>query len=525
MRKILLYYNTIKYLKFKQIFYRGYYFLRKRIIRNNEKQVDFNVKSFFLNFHPEIYSNTSYKNQNKFLFLNKSKLFVDTIDWDFSEFGKLWTYNLNYFDYLNQYNLSKEKGVELIYDYIKNDQTLKVGKEPYPISLRNINWIKFISRNKIEDERITKNLFKHYLFLLDNLEYHLLGNHLLENGFSLLFGAYFFRNERLYKKAKKIIIDEVNEQTLKDGGHFELSSMYHQIILFRLLECIFLVDRNEWKNDIAFYTFLKNKAVKMLSFLKTITYRNGDVPMVNDSAYGIAPTSRELFDFAQSLGLEYNSVELDDSGYRKIEISNYELFIDVGNVGPDYQLGHAHSDIFNFELHCNGKPIIVDTGTSTYEKNFRRHLERATSSHNTVKIGEYEQTQVWGGFRVAKRAKILNVKEKKGVISASHDGFKGIGFIHTRIFEYYKNQIIINDIVSNDTNGEANAYLHFAQGINLIIDKKKVFVKNENVVIEFEGAISVSQGIYELAKGFNQTVNVSKLIITFNRELKTKISL
>ena len=28
----------------------------------------------------------------------------------------------------------------------------------------------------------------------------------------------------------------------------------------------------------------------------------------------------------------------------KLETNNYELFIDVGNVGPDYQPGHAHSD-------------------------------------------------------------------------------------------------------------------------------------------------------------------------------------
>ena len=35
-------------------------------------------------------------------------------------------------------------------------------------------------------------------------------------------------------------------------------------------------------------------------------------------------------------------------------------------------------------------------------------LERSTSSHNTITIGDYEQTQVWGGFRVAKRAKIVH---------------------------------------------------------------------------------------------------------------------
>ena len=67
---------------------------------------------------------------------------------------------------------------------------------------------------------------------MDNIEYHILGNHLLENGFSLFFGAYYFQDEKFYVKAKKILTDELDEQILEDGAHFELSSMYHQIMLF-----------------------------------------------------------------------------------------------------------------------------------------------------------------------------------------------------------------------------------------------------------------------------------------------------
>ena len=119
----------------------------------------------------------------------------------------------------------------------------------------------------------------------------------------------------------------------------------------------------------------------------------------------------------------YQQISFSDSGYRKIRTNNYELFIDVGNVGPDYQPGHAHSDTFNFELIKNGNPIFVDTGISTYEKNAIRQSERATHSHNTVKIGSKEQTQVWGGFRVAKRAKITHLIEKPNLIEASHDGY------------------------------------------------------------------------------------------------------
>ncbi len=528
--KVKLYYNTVKFLKFKQLYYRIFYLLRNRFLHKNYNyNKDLNVVRIYEDEVVFFSDNIQFYYENKFVFLNVSHSFNCSIDWNFTQFGKLWTYNLNYFDYLNQNNLSREKGLELIYDYIQNDQTVKVGKEPYPISLRNINWIKFISRNKIQDENINKNLFKHYLILLDNLEYHLLGNHLLENGFSLLFGAYFFQNEKFYKKARKIIINELNEQILNDGAHFELSSMYHQIILFRLLESISLIDRNKWKNDMSFYTFLKNKAITMLSFLKAITYNNGDVPMVNDSAYGIAPTSQELFHFGQSLGLEHNSLALDESGYRKFENDNYELFVDVGEVGPKYQAGHSHADMFNFELYYRSKPFIVDTGTSTYENNQLRKSQRGTDSHNTVIVNSMDQSQVWSAFRVGKRARILKSETKPNKVRATHDGYRKIAGLHTREFYFKDKEVIINDTLSKKRKNQIHsmANFHFHSNIHIICINDNVVEFNDGVKMIFESSdeLKLINDKYQLAVGFNKTVEADKLRVRFSNDLTTYIEL
>ena len=379
----------------------------------------------------------------RFTFLNIPHNFSNQIDWNYAEYGKLWTYNLNYFDFLNQENISKETGLQLIQDFIKNEDLLKDGKEPYPISLRGINWVKFLSNNQVKDELINNTLYFHYCILFENLEYHLLGNHLLENAFSLLFGAYYFQDEKLYNKSKDLLISELNEQVLKDGAHFELSPMYHQIILSRLLDGIQLIKLNsEWKID-DLLSFLETKASLMISWLCNITYKNGDIPMVNDATFNIAPNSKKILTYAKHLGINSQDIPLSDSGYRKINSNNYELLIDVGNVGPSYQPGHAHSDTFNFELIKEGNPVIVDTGISTYEKNAIRQYERATSSHNTVKIGSKDQTQVWGGFRVAKRAKITHLIEKPNLIEASHDGYLSDGYKHTRSFLWGEKHLIL----------------------------------------------------------------------------------
>ena len=155
--------------------------------------------------------------------------------------------------------------------------------------------MKFLSNNQVKDELINNTLYFHYCILFKNLEYHLLGNHLLENAFSLLFGAYYFQDEKLYNKSKDLLISELNEQVLKDGGHFELSPMYHQIILLRLLDSIQLIKLNsKWEID-DLLSFLKAKASLMISWLQNITYKNGNIPMVNDATFKIAPNSKKLF--------------------------------------------------------------------------------------------------------------------------------------------------------------------------------------------------------------------------------------
>src|SRR5699024_2403521 len=119
--------------------------------------------------------------------------FQEAINWNTTTHGKLWAYNLNYFDYLHQPGMTKKQGLELIDDFISQIEDNREGLEPYPISLRRINWIKFLSDHGIQDAAIDASLYAQYQILLDNLEYHLLGNHLLENGCSLLFGAYYFQ--------------------------------------------------------------------------------------------------------------------------------------------------------------------------------------------------------------------------------------------------------------------------------------------------------------------------------------------
>ena len=526
MKKVICLFNTLKYLKQKQFTYRIYYFIRSKIRKLTKYHYPTLQapipKALTLKQHKTFDIYNIYNN-NKFTFIGISHEFQNNnIDWNYAQYGKLWNYNLTYFDFLQQKDINREMGLKFIKDFINYPQAIRGKKMPSPISLRNINFIKFISKENIEDEEINTFIFNQYAVLMDNLEYHILGNHLLENGFSLLFGAYYFQDETLYKKAKEILEEELKEQILNDGAHFELSPMYHQIMLFRVLDCINLVQNNAWKEK-ELLTFLIAKVEFMLGWLDKMTYNNGDIPLFNDSAKGIAPTSEELFDYAHLLSIQAKQIILNDSGYRKKENKNYECVMDVGNIGPDYIPGHAHSDTFNFELYVHGQPVIVDTGISTYEANETRTLERSTSSHNTVELDHQNQTDVWGGFRVAKRAKVISLIEIENMIEATHDGYKKQGYMHTRKWNFFNNKIIINDSIEGKIPKSAIFYLHFHPNIEIKIHENVILTPMVKII--FKNVIRLRHNRYNYSNLFNLKMLSNVILIKFDKQTTMEINI
>lgn len=531
MSKFVKYYNTVKYLKKIQIGYRLYYFGRSkyRKLTGFRYPLSAEAKSEDIKLQESIKSLKSFYKEGKrecFDFLNLSKCFESKIDWNFSQYGKLWAYNLNYFNYLEQTDINRDDALKLVYDFIEDIDNNKEGLEPYPLSLRGINWIKFIVRNGIKDQKIDDSLYAGYLILMDNLEFHVLGNHILENGLSLLFAAYYFNDRSFYDSAKEIIEKELQEEILKDGAHFELSPMYHQLILFRVLDSLNLVKNNDYFNH-ELEALLEKRAKEMIEWLNAMTFKNGDIPLFNDSAKFIAPTTKELKEYAKRLGVESDKkAVLKQSGYRRFDGKRYEMIVDVGNIGPDYIPGHAHSDTFNFELYIDNKPFIVDTGVSTYEDNARRFIERSTSSHNTVKIGDYEQSEIWSSFRVAKRAKIISLKEDKNRVEATHDGYKKIGIKHLRKFESYEDEIIIIDSIEKENKADefptAVSHLHFYPGIEVGLEENSIKTNLAKILID--GAEKIEIDDYNYAKGYNNLEKSKVVKIIFRNYCKVKFT-
>lgn len=502
------------------MFYRFFYLIKNKTGSKYSKLKECppSKKLFFQGVSSAITSKVS--SSKDFEFLNLKKNFVKEVNWNFSEFGKLWTYNLNYFEFLHQTDLGNHEKIGLLSNFVKADNTLIDGIEPYPTSLRTINWIRYFSKQKdLDTSQFDTYLYSHVFFLSQRLEFHILGNHLLENAFALLMAGYYFSFPPFQKMATVLLLKQLEEQILNDGAHFERSPMYHKIIFYRVLEAMDLVKNNPLEGDEKIHVQLVKSATKMKSWLAEITFSNGDIPHVNDSTDSISLSSEALLKYADELGIETLNTELSDSGYRFWKQEGLELFMNIGGIGPSYQPGHAHADTLSFILYQNGKPLIVDTGTSTYEKDENRQRERSTSSHNTIAYKGLNSSEVWGGFRVGRRAKTKILSEDKTSIQVQNLGFKHLNIEHERSFEISNAKLVISDVMEGEKLENSKSYLHFHPSCKVELEGEQIII-NDSLKIKLQGFDNLWLENYFFAKGFNLTTQSIKLCGEFSANTK-----
>ncbi|MCK5611451.1 heparinase II/III-family protein, partial [Candidatus Pacearchaeota archaeon] len=172
-----------------------------------------------------------------------------------------------------------------------------------------------------------------------------------------------------------------------------------------------------------------------------LCHPDGQIAIFNDSAFSIYNNPEDL------LGPESTTDSgpwaLPDAGYYGYRSDDDSYIVcDAGPIGPDYIPGHAHGDIFSFELSLKGQRVIVDSGVFSYVAGEMRKYCRSTRAHNTVEINGQDQCEFWSAFRVAKRGYPRDIVWKpasdKFYLNAWHDGYKRLpgNPIHKRQVEW-----------------------------------------------------------------------------------------
>ncbi len=490
MNKISNFYYTIKYLKSIQLINRVSRIFRK--VSFCPPSLKRNDRSTPWRSYPILPS--SYQKDGQFKFLNV----VDTVsDWNDESKAKLWLYNLHYFDDLNQIDWQDRSLIHtnLITTWIEQNPRMKGnGWEPYTISLRTVNWIKwFLSGNDPKDEWLS-SLSLQVQALEQQLEYHLLGNHLFANAKALVFAGCFFDGksaEAWLKRGLSLLAKEIPEQILADGGNFELTPMYHNIILADMLDLyqLSLVYPNLITKQMSNYW--RESIEKMFSWAEFMEHPDGDVSFFNDSAIGIAPKLNVLREYASTLNIDIPAQQgnrvnwLKQSGYVVVKLSNQKLILDTAKVGPDYIPGHAHADTLSFELSIGEQRVFVNSGTSVYGLSDERLRQRKTEAHNTVVVDDEDSSEVWSGFRVARRAypsnPIISDDGQYVRVECTHNGYMRLPgkVMHTRKWQLGQQSLTIFDTLTGSFNSaQAHYYLH--PSIDILTDGDAIVLQLPN---------------------------------------------
>lgn len=423
-----------------------------------------------------------------FRFLNVTHRLSD-VGWDNPTVAKLWRYNLHYFDDLNALGSPDRADWHrpLLETWIaENPPATGTGWEPYPTSLRVVNWIKWALAGETLSDAVVESLAVQTRWLARRLEVHLLGNHLFANAKALVFAGLFFQGDEAddwLDSGLRILAREIPEQILDDGGHFERSTMYHAIALEDLLDLVnvtsaFAGPTSSVPDHVRADWFAR--VDPMQRWLQVMSHPDGEISFFNDAAFGIAPALEELANYAERLGTTKSQdnmslIHLKESGYIRIQEGPVVTFLDVAPVGPDYLPGHAHADTLSFELSFEGRRLLVNSGTSTYERGAERQRQRGTASHNTVVINGENSSDVWSSFRVGRRARPgqLSVAQSGSiVVSCEHDGYAHLDGspVHRRCWRFDQDQFAVCDTISGEM-GSAIARFHFHPDVLVWLDR------------------------------------------------------
>ena len=473
-----LYFNTLKYMKWSQVYY--------RIRKMAGLECGIGVAAYAdvesinairpvreLDFDPVFLSRFQVAElmSDRISFLHSEAVMDWDGEWNFRDKSPLWNYNLHYFEYLfpllNEYMKGKDpsylqKAVFMIRSWIANNPQQKGGPgwAPYTINLRLTNWLSFYSHAEsdlTEEFRLfmRNSIAEQYIFLSKHVEKDILGNHYFEDLKTLVLCAVFFEDRRMLDIAYSALLKECSEEILEDGMHYELSPMYHNIILEDLIKIYVALKGTDYPAD-----ELKKYIQIMLDAAWSLGESVNRLPLFNDCGNNVAKSLLSLVEAAENhlfIKPIYKSV-FPKAGFYIFKRGEWKLIVDAGQPGPTYIPGHAHCDALSFELYRNGEPIITNCGTYAYQTDLRSQF-RNTASHNTVMINGVEQSQCWGAFRMAKRSSVRVLDADENCLRAEIKDYCGQKCMRTI---HFSKVLVVSDYSESNT---VTGFIHLLEEI------------------------------------------------------------
>ncbi|MBI4816896.1 MAG: alginate lyase family protein [Deltaproteobacteria bacterium] len=480
--------------------------------------------------HHDAFSNFQDEFRGKFAFIGEARELGDPPNWAAPGTSLLWRFNLHYFQYLHR--LPPPLRARLCQHWIsRHPPGTQPAWHPFPTSLRIASWI----RTRVDDQVILESLYAQSAFLHRHVERHVDGNHVLENARALIMAGRAFRGHgeaaAWEEHGLELLNEQLPEQVLSDGVHYERSPMYQSLLIWALLDVLGCLPRTHPDR-----AWIAKFAVDMARALEELLHPDGGIPLLNDSTEEIAPAPSTLL---HAVRKEAGSWDPDSgqlskfaesaSGYYVSRGPEAFLVFDAGELGPPHLLAHAHADLFSFELSLLGLRFVTDTGVHDYEEGPSRAYDRGTPAHNCLTVNRFDQAEVWGRFRVARRWSPREVRVERSssrfTIEGRFDGFGellGRGISHHRrlILDHSTRSLKVVDDVEGRGQYVVESRFHFHPEVTVVRsdDARSIVLERSGVGVTFAskgGSLEVSETEYHPRFGTTQTRKT--VVVSTNR--------
>ena len=528
LRTAVRYYYQIKFLKLVQIYAR----VRKRLGKPTLKSCTATPAMRAASgvwVRPALMPHDRL-DDHQFVMLGEERTLSLPDDWHNRELGKKWLMELHTFNLLCGNNAHSAH--DLMLDWITHNQQLdSPGWHQYMTSQRIGNWIKWSLQGNPLDTVVRTSIVQQVGYLLQVLAYDETDHKLFNNAKALLFAAYVLDDkdsDRWREKGWMLIHQYCIELLGDDGGYIGLSPMYH---------CSLLLDMLDIANLLQAYGetlpgYLNEAIVSARRWLTNMCHPDGNLALFNDAAFAVVAAPADLQQYAVRLGYTPVSagpdglLHLADSGFARMAMGPAVAMVDIGKIGPDHAASHGHADTLTFELSLKNRRIIVDTGLSTYEKMPERLLLRSTAAHNTVVLDNRNSSDVWGLFKVGRRASIIEstqtAQPDRLLVGATHDGYcrPGNRLLHRREWLMTVDKLTITDELTGRGSHRAEIFYHLHPDIAVTQLGSNRYAldsgpEGPQCELELDPALQVKTLHYDHHPAFNRAILATCLVASY----------
>jgi uncharacterized heparinase superfamily protein len=473
---------------------------------------------------PGVWPGLSELRADKIRLLGMVRELGDPLVWQHTEAPRLWRFHLHYWDWAWGLTADPDRlAARAVFGRLWRSWQASVpfglgdAWHPYPAALRAWSWCGMY-RDLAADSDIEPDfvdaLAAHTRFLRHHLEYDVGGNHLIKGLKALAGLAVFFADERLLRLAVRRLCRQLAKQILADGGHFERAPAYHCQVLADLIDVADLLLAIGWPPT----DELSASADRMRSWLGAVLTPDGQVPILNDGY----PVESELLTALNPGPVPDGPLlVLPATGLVRAAAGDWHLLADVGPPCPPSLPAHAHADTFGCLVHVGKVPLLIDTGTSTYEPGPVRRHERSTAAHSTVQVDGADSTEVWGVFRAGRRAHVSHLDthaDSSGITcEAVHDGFRWLRGrpLHRRRWSLTSGGLRIDDTVTGRGRHEIVIRWQLAAGSAVRVAEANAIVINPagtfSVAVVATNPLLLAAETSQVATGFGSTTDAPVL--------------